>query len=260
MIGRSDAVPPVTQTLFRSERCLIASDLHLDGSTRREIGLRRLLAEADARGADLYLLGDLFHYWFGRKQLGAPIYRREIELLRRATAGGRAITVIPGNRDFLLDASFARSSGVQVAPESATLALGELRIHLSHGDLFSTRDVRYQRLRRVLRNRMVVFLAHHLPARLVHGWAERLRRHSERVVAGKPAAVLEPDLAMVRRTLDAGHGLVVCGHFHRARDLSFPASDGGGRFVILEPYEEQGFVLFADGATCRPLRLESKER
>lgn len=246
-------------TRLASRRCLITCDLHLDGSARRESGLRRLLDECAVRRADLILLGDVFHFWFGRKQLRSPVHRRELDLLRRATARGCSITVVPGNRDFLLDGEFTQRSGVVVAAETASLVLGGVRIHLSHGDLFSTLDTRYQRMRRVLRSGMVVFLAHHLPAWLVGRFAAGLRRHSARVVRAKPPAVLEPDFELVERVIAAGHDAVVCGHFHRPRDVTLPPERGGGRLVVLEPYEERGHVLWADGDSWSSLWLEPKE-
>jgi UDP-2,3-diacylglucosamine hydrolase len=240
-----------------SLRCMIAADLHLDGTARREIGLRRLLDAAQDRDADLFLLGDVFHYWFGRKHLSTAMYDRELDLLLEATRAGARIWLVPGNRDFLVEQDFERRTGVRVAGDTLDLEIDGERIHLSHGDLFSTSDVAYQRMRRLLRHRMVVFLAHRLPTPVVRAVATRLREHSAHVVAEKPAEVLQPDLAAVTEVLTRGYQTVVCGHFHECRDERLSTANGGGRFIILEPYEEHGFVMTRDDRGWGSTRLES---
>ena len=255
-------LPPTLEQVpdsLRSERCVLASDLHLDGTARRETGLRRLLAASQARGADLLLLGDVFHYWFGRRHLGTGMYRRELALLRAATRSGQRVVLVPGNRDFLLDDSFAAATGVVVTGDALVVEMAGERVLCSHGDLLSTRDVRYQRMRRLLRLRMVTFLAHRLPARVVSWLAGRLRRYSECTVREKPAAVLEPDEGLVRQLLGRGFDAVICGHFHQCREQHYPADEGGGRFMVLEPFEEHGYYLARDVDGWVSDRLESKE-
>lgn len=227
----------------RVESCLLAADLHLAGEEGPRERLRRLLTLSRAEGAPLYLLGDVFHYWFGSRHSLLPEVRREIELLRGASAMGPPITIVPGNRDFLLDDSFTRETGVRIAPAEIGIAVGGLRLHLSHGDLFGLADVRYQRMRRVLRSAPVRALARVLPAPAVNGIARRLRRHSERVVAKKSAETLAPDRCAIAAQFAAGFDVVVCGHFHGRREERFPAAEGGGLFRVLEPFEERGYAL-----------------
>ncbi len=227
---------------LRSERCIIAADLHLDGADAAP--LERLLAEAQAREADLILLGDVFHYWFGPKHLDISMYEKELELLAQATPTCR-VTIVPGNRDFLLDEHFTRRTGVAVAGDYVTLLVGRERFLLTHGDLFCTADVHYQRMRRLFRNGMLLFIIRRMPGFLVRRLADRLRRHSESVVQKKPAPILEPDLGFIA-SVKEDHDAVICGHFHEFRDETLPRVSGGGRFLVVEPYEDRGFVLTID--------------
>ncbi|MCI0652673.1 MAG: UDP-2,3-diacylglucosamine diphosphatase [Planctomycetes bacterium] len=239
--------------------CYFASDFHLDGSARGESGLRRLLAAALRGRAELFILGDLFHYWFGRQHLQMPMYRRELALLRRATGAGVRVSLLPGNRDFLVEGAFERATGVRVLPDYQELRLGAERVHLSHGDLFCTRDIGYRRLRRVLRSKMVVFSAHHLPSWIVHPIAKMLRRQSQRSVGAKKKADLEPNLEAVESLFARGFGVVVCGHFHRLRFEDGAPEAGRGRFLILEPYEERGYVLTWQQGEWRQMRLAGED-
>ncbi len=225
----------------------IVSDLHLDGGRDGRRRFARLLRESLEHADQLFILGDLFHYWFGRKHLVLPMYRTELELLRGASRRGLAIEIIPGNRDFLLDRTFSDFTGVKVGGDSVEIPLGDGRAHLSHGDLFATQDVRYLRMRRALRHTMVRFLAHHSPGPVVRWVARRLRGHSERAVKTKTRRELDPDHHAVASLFGHGVETVVCGHFHRGFDETLDLPEGRGRFIVLEPFEERGFVLTHDG-------------
>jgi len=227
----------------RVDRLLLAADLHLAGDETPRERLRRLLALSRDTGSDLFLLGDVFHYWLGRRHIHRPEVRREVELLRGASAVGPPITIVPGNRDFLLDESFASATGVRVAPPEIAVECAGLRLHLSHGDLFGLADVRYLRMRRALHSAPVRFLARSLPAPAVAAIAGRLRRHSERVVPRKSAETLAPDRGAVAAVLARGFDAVVCGHFHDRREERIPGAGGEGLFRVLEPFEERGYAL-----------------
>lgn len=234
----------------------MVGDLHLDGSDPARERFGRLLEQALEWQFPLLILGDLFHYWFGRKHQQLPMFQPELELLRAAAAHGLSIRIIPGNRDFLLDDRFARDIGILVDGDELAVTVGEERIHFSHGDLFGTADVRYLRMRRVLRSRMVRFLANHLPVSVLQGFAARLRNHSERVVQQKSEATLEPDLGEVATLIDRGFHTVVCGHYHRQRDQVVESGEKAGRFMILDPFEDRGAVLVHDGSKWCQRRID----
>ncbi len=239
-----------------SGRSIFAADLHLDGSERARERFRRLLRVALERDAAVFLLGDVFHYWLGPRHLALPMFRRELEILRGAVGLGTPITIVPGNRDFLLDAAFGEETGVHVAPDAIEIQLAGERIHLSHGDLFGSSDVKYLRMRRVLHSKPVRFAARTLPTFLVAAVARRLRRHSEEVVAQKSAETLAPDVDRVKELVAQGYSQVICGHFHHVRDE--PLTEGGrsGRFRVLEPFEDHGYFLQGDASGWAEERLE----
>lgn len=238
---------------------IFAADFHLAGEADEAARSRfaALLTHAAEENARLLLLGDVFHYWYGRRHLAMPMYRRELELLKEATDRGLPIAIIPGNRDFLLDRTFTAATGVEVLGDDLALELGEERLHLSHGDLFATQDRGYLRLRRILRSRMILFFARYAPGFVVDALARRLRGHTARAVRTKPARLFDPDRTAVSRLFADGFDVVVCGHFHKHRDETFPEAEGGGRFVILEPFDEGGFILVHKEGRWETRRIES---
>jgi len=201
----------------------VIGDLHLDVSGRGEPAALEHFSSwlAGLREVPrLVILGDLFDAWIGPAQLGVPAAGIVIEALRALTQGGTAVDVVPGNRDFLLEERFEQASGARVrAAGCVGTGPAGARTLLIHGDELCTRDLAYQRLRRVLRSAPVRWSVPRIP-RPVGLWAaRRLRGASVQAVAAKPSEhkALQPAAAVA---LAAQHRCqtLVCGHAHVFRD------------------------------------------
>lgn len=240
----------------------VIGDLHLDVSGR---GDDATLADF-SRWLDelrdvprLVILGDLFDAWIGPAQLGLPAAAGVIEGLAALVGRGTAVDIVPGNRDFLLEQRFERASGARVH-HAGCVGVGPAgeRTLLIHGDELCTRDLGYQRLRRVLRSGPVLWSVPRIP-RPVGLWiARRLRGASVQAVAAKPGehtaqqvpAVLE--LARQQRC-----GVLVCGHAHVFRDEQL---EGGLRWMVVGAFgAPQGVLEVGPGGGLAPLTEECSE-
>lgn len=226
---------------------LVIGDLHLD--VERGEAVERFadwLAGLDA--PRLVILGDLFEYWIGRAQAESPGGRRALSALAERVRRGTAVDVIPGNRDFLLDARFESASGCAVRHGGLVGRGPGGRVLFLHGDELATRDVGYQRLRRLLRSPAVRGLARVLPRAVARACARRLRRASRRAVAGKDQDViaLQPEAC---RALARAHAadVVCCGHAHRFRDERLA---DGPRWLVVDAFggERDALRLEPSGA------------
>lgn len=213
---------------------LIIADLHLDPAQPGPVD-RFLTWLSGLEGVPrLVILGDLFEYWIGPAQIEEN--DAVISALRFLVDGGTRIDLIPGNRDFLLDPSFERASGVRLAPDGLLAALpGSKEVVLFlHGDELCTLDLAYQRMRWALRSRPIGFLAANLPKSLGRTIAAKLRRHSKKAVAAKPRETTLMQVEEAQNRLGAAGGqLLVCGHAHSFRDETLP---GGGRWLVLDAF------------------------
>ena len=124
------------------DRCVVATDLHCDGGARRLVWLKSLLLRCQQLSSPLLILGDLFDLWWGPGQIKASDTRLELEALKMAVRSGTAISLLPGNRDFLLDQSFQDETGVEVLGDAVDMRIGGLRWHFSHGGSFWNRRSR----------------------------------------------------------------------------------------------------------------------
>ena len=159
------------------------SDLHL---SRHTPGVTRLFLDylnGCARHTEhLYILGDLFEAWPGDDGIDDPedSFNREIvDGLRTLTDSGVQLSIMHGNRDFLLGHAFADRCGARLLPDPFILSLPAWQFVLSHGDALCSDDTDYLAFRAQVRTRewQTSFLAKPLEERKCI--ASTLRRQSE---------------------------------------------------------------------------------
>jgi UDP-2,3-diacylglucosamine hydrolase len=227
---------------------LFASDIHLAPTGDRWVVpvFTRFLDRQAREAEKLFILGDLFDYWAGRRQLDDPKLAPVVQAMHRVAEAGVSITLLPGNRDFLLSPSEARRLGAEMGGEVVEVEAQGLKLFLTHGDLFCTFDVRYQRMKKVLRNPAVLFLARSIPSWLALAAAKRLRKHSSRVKRLKSPHETSLDKEYIQRVARKGFDAILCGHVHQAgvEDL-----EGGGRLITLADWNSEGgsYVRLRDG-------------
>ena len=213
----------------------VLCDLHLDlGSEDPSSRFEQVLAQLGS-APRVVILGDLFDYWVGPAQLRLPGSDRILSALARLTAGGTALDVLLGNRDFLLGKAFVERTGARIHRDGF---LGKrpdgARSVLIHGDELCTLDHDYQRLKRVLRSRFVGWLAPRIPFSLSQRIAKRLRRASTAALRIKPVeekSMQRSACDELARELRADD--VICGHAHSFRD-EVVATDS--RWVVLDAF------------------------
>lgn len=224
------------------------SDLHL---TSARAGINRIFFEflaGPARQSDhLYILGDLFEYWAGDDDLKDPLNAQVASGLRALVAAGVPVSVMHGNRDFLMLQGFAAASGVQLIADPAVTDLYGTRTLLLHGDTLCTEDVRYQAFRRRARSRwwQRVFLLQ--PLWLRRAEIERARQMSERSKRIKPTEIMDVTPAAVEQAFrDSGCVRMIHGHTHRpARHVHIVDGKACERWVLSDWYRRGQYLRVA---------------
>jgi len=227
-------------------RALFISDLHL--SEERPEANERFFGfiEGEAASADaLYVLGDLFEYWIGDDDLDDPFNAVIAGFFRRLSAGGAAVHLMHGNRDFLLAERFCRATGSTLLSDPTVI--GDTL--LMHGDTLCTDDLDYQNWRRTARSSawQAEFLGKSVAERrqAVRG----LREKSKEVIQAKPAEIMDVNEEAVREAFRR-HGVrrLVHGHTHRAGHHRLVV--GGQereRWVLPDWYARGGYLEIRDG-------------
>lgn len=230
---------------------LFLSDLHLDDPLSPHFqAFARLLDTHRTKVEEIYLLGDLCEVWIGDDD-DSPLASELVAVLSHAAVAAR-VFIMPGNRDFLFGADFARNTGAQLIPDPYRL---DERVLLSHGDAFCVDDQAYQSLRAVLRSPawQEEILARSLEDR--RALAVAMREQSAATNANKAENIMDVSAAEVS-SLMAAHQASVLIHGHTHRPGVHQAA--WGRRFVLGAWERCGWAVreSADGALalkCFPL-------
>lgn len=201
---------------------LFISDLHLPtGDSPLREAFARFVAGPARQAEALYILGDLFEAWIG-DDAGLREYAPERACLRALTGAGVPVYFQHGNRDFLVGDEFAAAAGVQILPDPVRLELAGVPTLISHGDLFCTDDVGYQRWRRFSRIRPVQALFGSLPL----AWRERIAGGIQSKSASdkhrKRSEIMDVNEDAVREAFRSyGVPRIIHGHTHRPADHAY---------------------------------------
>jgi len=235
---------------------IFVSDLHLCPSRPALTGiffdfLRGAAMQADA----LYILGDLFEYWAGDDD-DTDFNRMVVSALKAFRAGGRALYLMHGNRDFLIGARFTAATGATLLEDPTTVDLYGTPTVLLHGDTLCTDDVKYLAFRAKVRDAAYQqqFLAQSLDARKQIIAGLRAENAGEKQL--KSEAIMDVAPATVEAVLrENGYARMIHGHTHRPA-LHHHTVDGKRceRWVLADWYSS-GSYLHVDAAGCRSIAL-----
>lgn len=230
---------------------LFISDLHLS-EERPEANERffSFIEDRASRADALFILGDLFEYWIGDDDLAEPFHALIAGFLRNLSRGGVALSLMQGNRDFLIGPAFCQATGARLLDDPAIIEAGGVRTLLMHGDTLCTDDADYQEWRRVARSAdwQARFLTQPLPGR--RQTVLELREKSRKALRSKPAMIMDVNEGAVRAAFRS-HGVtrIIHGHTHLpARHLVEVDGQHCERWVLPDWYATGGYLEVSAGA------------
>ena len=119
-------------------RYYFISDVHLgvSGCGARELEARFVSLLESIRGdaAGVFLLGDIFDFWYEYRYVVPSGHTRALGALARLTDSGVPVWFFPGNHDVWAYSYFERELGMKVLKEPYVVELCGRRFCLGHGD------------------------------------------------------------------------------------------------------------------------------
>lgn len=222
---------------------LFIADLHLGVDTSSENAhFRRLLEQTTLD--TLYILGDFFAVWIGNDIQNSVM--DEIRQWLNKASQRMKIYLMPGNRDFLLDATFAQTCEITFLPDPTVINLYGTPTLLTHGDVLCIADKSYQRWRRFVQRRWVQrsFLA--LPRVWRQALAQRIRQRSQQQAANLSASQMAVDLEAMRAMCTQYQvGQMIHGHTHQPLIHYFQHQGAWGKRWVVGDWQWQAQGLIA---------------
>ena len=161
-----------------------ASDLHLgmhpnEESLQREKIFVQWLEEIREDASELWLLGDVFDYWFEYRKVIPRGFTRFLGKLATLSDEGVKIHLIPGNHDIWIFNYLTREIGLEVHRKSVTRTWNNHLFLLGHGDGLYRGDRMYRFLQAIFKNRILQWLYARIHPNgsmaFAHWWSKKSR-------------------------------------------------------------------------------------
>ena len=216
------------------EAAYFFADAHLGADPReheaaREARLHDFLTSLAGRASALFIVGDLFDFWFEYRTAIPRRHFGTLAALRRLREAGVAITYLNGNHDFWLGPFLRNELGVKTHNDALPLDLQGHRIWLHHGDGLGGGDLGYRMLKKVLRHPASIALYRLLHPDLGIPFAHRVSRWSRHSRADRPLDGDRLWRQVAAPRFDEGFDTVMIGHFHHA----WERREGTRSFIML---------------------------
>ena len=234
-----------------------ASDFHLGApnyhqSRKREERIVRWLDLITPTCSELFLMGDVFDFWFEYgKVIPKGFIRIQGKLAQMADAGIK-IYFFKGNHDMWVNDYFSKEIGMEVISDELIIERGGKKFYLHHGDGLGPGDQKYKFLRKVFRNPFCQWLFSVLPPRLgmfvASGWSSKSRK-----ISGKKVVFLgdENEWLAIYATeqLQKNHfDYFIFGHRHLPLDIQLSESS---RYVNIGEWINYNSYAVFDGQELR---------
>lgn len=236
------------------DKIYFASDFHLGSHPRsatpqREARIVAWLDKIKDDAAELYLMGDVFDFWFEYATVVPKGYIRFLGKLADLADAGVKITLFKGNHDMWMFGYLKSELGATIIDNELIIERGGKTFYLHHGDGLGPGDRKYKILKKFFRSRLCQWLFARLHPNLGIGIAQRWSAHS-RISSGGEETFLGEDrewlIVYAKELLEQRHyDYFIFGHRHLPIDLELPHNS---RYINLgEWINYNTYAVFGEG-------------
>ena len=143
------------------DRVAFIADAHLgkpgDDPSRAD-ALVSFLRASRGRYSHLYIVGDLFDFWFEYRSVVPNTTPHVIFELYNLVQAGTNVVLFGGNHDYWYGLYMTRDVGVDLEPDGRVVTHQGRRLFIHHGDGFYPGDHGYRIMKKVFRSRTAIWL------------------------------------------------------------------------------------------------------
>jgi UDP-2,3-diacylglucosamine hydrolase len=141
----------------KGQKVYFASDNHLGAPTTeqslpRERKFVNWLNEVKEDAAAIFLMGDLFDFWFEYNKVVPKGFTRTLGKLAELSDNGIPIFYFVGNHDLWMNGYFEEELGIPVFHKPQEFQLNNALFYIGHGDGLGPGDKGYKRMKKVFTN------------------------------------------------------------------------------------------------------------
>jgi len=149
--------------LKENQKVFFASDFHLgtpdhQTSRKREDKIIRWLKSIENEAAAIFLVGDIFDFWFEYEKVIPKGFIRFIGKIAQLRDRGIPIFFFTGNHDLWMRDYFTKELGIPVYHNPITIEINHKNMLIGHGDGLGPGDDNYKLLKKIFTNKFCQFL------------------------------------------------------------------------------------------------------
>lgn len=237
-------------------KTFFVSDVHLGLQVGDPAGRERRFADflqgLPEDTDTLYLLGDIWDFWYEYRDVVPKGYIRVFSALQSLMDRGVKVYFFQGNHD-VWTYSYFEELGMKRLEQPCLVEIGGKRFCLGHGDGLGPVPSGYRFLRGLFHNRVAQFLFSMLHPwiafRFGNGWSRnnRLAHDQEYEFRGKDEPLYKfAEEFSARNDVD----YFIFGHYHSSVDMTLPS---GARLLVLKDWMRSSPYLCFDGVSVSSL-------
>ncbi len=223
-----------------AKKIYFLSDFHLGApdatsSLIREKRIIRFLDEIKQDAAEIFILGDLFDFWYEYKKVVPKGHVRILGKLAELTDSGIPMYFFVGNHDMWMNDYFQTELNIPVYFEAKEFIYNGKKFLIGHGDGLGPGDHGYKFIKKIFRNKFCQWLFGILPPVIGVGLANYLSRSSRAATGQSEERFWGEDhewliIYCKERLQKQEFDFFIFGHRHLAIDF---ALKNGSRYINL---------------------------
>ena len=198
------------------------SDIHLhcyhsESETRKKNYLFDFFREVQNNKGILYIVGDMFDFWFEYKHVIPRHFFKVLRYLQEMVESGCEVHILAGNHDYWFESFFPGELGVKVHLEHVEAEFNGKSFLITHADGILKQERGYRFMKKILRNRFIITMFRMIHPDLAFRIAKFFSARSRHLTLRNPDLVedgLRELLEYGEKKINEGYQYVVTGHFH----------------------------------------------
>jgi UDP-2,3-diacylglucosamine hydrolase len=149
--------------LAPGKKIYFLSDFHLGApnaiaSRKREDQIVQFLKHAQKDAAAIFIVGDIFDFWFEYKTVVPKGFIRLLGCLAEISDAGIPLHIFTGNHDLWMQDYLTSELNAKIYFEPHLFTLGNKQFYIGHGDGLGPGDYGYKRLKKIFTNPLCKWL------------------------------------------------------------------------------------------------------
>jgi UDP-2,3-diacylglucosamine hydrolase len=199
---------------------LFISDIHLglQDKAQEEAKEKKLISFfkfAETNCDELFIVGDLFDYWFEYRRVYQKGFYRTLTALKDLSESKIKLHYFIGNHDFLHRDFFEKEFGAIMHTGRLSIELNGKKFFIAHGDGLVSNDTGYNILKWILRNKFFQWLYSLLHPDIGIGIASKTSKSSRAYTDKKDYGEVDGLYETAKKKIDEGFDYVLFGHLHK---------------------------------------------